>query len=80
MIQVFVYDEKRIRPVKRGKQGERLVRPSDEKFMDSSNFMIGKFNPLCGKFAVTKSGTRAGGGWWLGAEYFKSIGEKSYSV
>ena len=80
MIQVFVYDKHRIRPVKRGKQGERLVRPSDEKFMDSSNFMIGKFNPLCEVFEKSESGTKAGGGYWLGIEYFKSIGEKPYSV
>ena len=56
------------------------MRPSDEKFMDSSNFMIGKFNPLCEYWAKSKSGTRAGGGFWLGGEYFKSIGKKPYSV
>ena len=56
------------------------MRPSDEKFMDSSNFMIGQFNPLCKAWAESKSGTKAGGGGWLGKEYFKSIGEKPYSV
>ena len=80
MIQVFVYDKNLIRPVKRGKQGERLVRPSDEKFMDNSNFMIGEFNPLCEALTKTLKGTYVGGGRWLGSEYFKSIGEKPYSV
>ena len=77
MIQVFVYDESRIRPVKRGKQGERLVRPSDEKFMDSSNFMIGEFRPLV---EVDWLKVQQDGGKWLGDEYSKSIDEKPYSV
>ena len=56
------------------------MRPSDEKFMDSSNFMIGQFNPLCVAYKKSKSGSFAGGGGWLGIEYFKSIGKKPYSV
>ena len=48
--------------------------------MDNTNFLIGEFRPLCKVYEKTESGTRAGGGDWLGMEFFKSIGRKPYPV
>ena len=47
----------RQRPVKRGRQGERLVRPSDERFGNNENFLVGEFRP------VAKVGTGSDCGW-----------------
>ena len=80
MKQVNIYDSKKQRPVKRGKQGERSVRPSDEKFMDNSNFLVGEFNPLCDPNNKSESGSYLGGGRWLGSEFYKSIGKKCFPV
>ena len=75
MKQVNIYEPKKQRPVKRGKQGERSVRPSDEKFMDNSNFLMGKFRPITEDYY-----SNVGGGCWLGDEFYESIGEKSFPV
>jgi hypothetical protein len=63
--------------VKRGKQGERApLRPSDEKFMDNSNFLMSdKYRTLYKDGLETENG-----GYWLGNEFHKSIGEKPFSV
>ena len=45
-IQFHAYDSKRQRHVKRGEQGERIVRPSDERFMNNENFLVGVFRPV----------------------------------
>jgi len=47
-------------PVRRGEANERMVRPSDEKFLDNTNFKIGKFRP------IASEGVQRGG-LWLGA-------------
>ena len=41
MVQTHVFDPKRERAVKRGNQGQRSVRPSDERFADNKNFLVG---------------------------------------
>jgi len=41
------------------------VRPSDEKFMDISNFLMGEFRPV----KKARDG-RLGGGFWLGREFY----------
>ena len=74
MKQFNMFDVDKQRPVKRGKQHERgPLRPSDEKFMDNTNFLIGEFRPLT-------ENTLEGSGYWLGNEFYKSIGEKSFPV
>ena len=50
------------------------MRPSDEKFMDNTNFLIGEFNPLYGHGQESAKDTSAGCGVWLGDEFHKSIG------
>ena len=45
-LQLDVIDKSRQRPVKRGRQGERLVRPSDERFGNNENFLVGEFKPI----------------------------------
>ena len=52
MKQVNIFDVYLQRPVKRGKQGERSVRPSDEKFMDNTNFLMGEFKATCEVLSV----------------------------
>jgi len=42
--------------------------------MDNKNFIIGEFRP------VYSGGDDIAGGIWLGNEFFKSIGEKYFSV
>ena len=56
------------RPVKRGEQGERNVRPSNERAMSCSGLLVGKARHL------TKDWKKDGiGGDWLGLESWKSI-------
>ena len=45
-LQLDIIDKSRQRPVKRGRQGERLVRPSDERFGNNENFLVGEFRPV----------------------------------
>ena len=52
------------------------MRPSDEKFMDNTNFKIGKFRPI----KSFEWGDGEGGGYWLGNEFLKSINYKPFSV
>ena len=67
MLQINTIDKDRQRPVKRGKQGERLVRPSDERFGNNENFLVGEFRPV--------RGWREGSGcYWLGLKFHGSIG------
>ena len=72
MKQINLFDPKKQRPVKRGNQGERSVRPSDEKFMDNSNFLMGEFRPVCDPSAKSASGSYHGCGEWLGDEFYES--------
>ena len=51
------------------------MRPSDEKFMDNTNFKIGKL-----KHIQQSKDYFGGGGTWLGSEFFKSIGNKPFPV
>ena len=46
MVRVLFRDHKIMNPVRRGDANERMVRPSDEKFLDNTNFKIGKFKPV----------------------------------
>ena len=46
MVRVLFRDHKIMNPVRRGDANERMVRPSDEKFLDNTNFKIGKFKPI----------------------------------
>ena len=59
-------------PVRRGDANERMVRPSDEKFLDNTNFKIGKFKPIS-----TEYGDYDQGGKWLGVRYMKKIGNEN---
>ena len=74
MKQVSIYEFDKQRPVKRGKQGERNVRPNNQKFMSYTYFSLSQkrkeitFDPII-------DGT---GGSWLGFAYLESInGDKS---
>ena len=75
MVQTHVFDTKRRRGVKRGHQGQRTVRPSDERFADNKNFLVGKaFRPIMestGDWAKTSCK-------WLGATFHKTIDEKPF--
>ena len=65
MVQTHVFDTKRRRGVKRGHQGQRTVRPSDERFADNKNFLVGKaFRPImeAGNWTETTCG-------WLGETF-----------
>ena len=87
-----MFDHAKQRPVKRSAySGERgQVRPSDEKYRDPSNFILGKrdpsnfvpgkLKPMCGYAGKDESGTLAGSGSWLGKTYHKSIDKKPFSV
>ena len=76
MKQFNLFDTKKQRPVKRGKQHERgPLRPSDEKFMDNQNFLIGEFRPITENMYSNEPG-----GEWLGSEFNKSIDRKPFSV
>ena len=48
--------------------------------MDYENFLVGEKRPVCEYAYMDEDGTYVGGGEWLGEKYFKSIGEKPYSV
>ena len=64
MVRVLFQDHKVMNPVRRGDANERMVRPSDEKFLDNTNFKIGKFKPIS-----TDDGNKDMGGRWLGYRY-----------
>ena len=49
MVRVLFQDHKKMNPVRRGEANERMVRPSDEKFLDNTNFKIGTFKPISTK-------------------------------
>ena len=49
MTQVNRWDKSKVRPVMRGEAGQRMCRPSDEKFTDNSMFDIGKFEAYIAK-------------------------------
>ena len=53
----------------RGEAGQRMARPSDEKFTDNSMFDIGKFQA----FENLKDGESGDGGGWLGVKYLLTI-------
>ena len=62
MKQVSIYEFDKQRPVKRGKQGERNVRPTDQKFMNYVNFNLSQKRK-----EITKDWRKDGiGGYWLG--------------
>ena len=75
-MQISIVDEYKKRPIKRGKPNERGARPNSRKFIDSSFLPNinekGEFQPLNteGSFCVG----------WLGEEFYKSIGEKPYTI
>ena len=73
MLQINTIDKDRQRPVKRGKQGERLVRPSDERFGNNENFLVGEFRPVRG----VKEGD---GCYWLGWQFRISTDYKPFTV
>ena len=74
MVQTHVFDTKRRRGVKRGRQGQRTVRPSDERFADNKNFLVGKaFRPIMEAGAWDET-TCA----WLGATFHKTIDKKPF--
>ena len=67
MTQVNRWDKNKVRPVMRGEAGQRMCRPSDDKFTDNSMFDIGKFRA----YSTDKGGDEwdGDGGSWLGSEY-----------
>ena len=71
MVRVLFSDHKVMNPVRRGEANERMVRPSDEKFLDNTNFKIGKFRPLSTNYYNDNMG-----GGWLGKKYMKKIGNE----
>ena len=75
-LQLDVIDKSRQRPVKRGRQGERLVRPSDERFGNNENFLVGEFRPVK---KVGDGGSSISCGW-LGRKYHNQIGEGLFTV
>ena len=75
MVQTHVFDTKRRRGVKRGRQGQRTVRPSDERFADNKNFLVGKaFRPIMEATDNWDETTCA----WLGTTFHKTIDEKPF--
>ena len=72
-LQLDVIDKSRQRPVKRGRQGERLVRPSDERFGNNENFLVGEFRPVRG---FDYDNTCA----WLGDQFYELIGKVAFTV
>jgi len=66
MVNTHKLEENKSRAVKRGKQGERTVRPNNERFLNTKNFEL-QFR------AVLKVVGRGydGGGMWLGNEFIK---------
>ena len=60
------------------------MRPSDEKFMDNTNFQKPRkyeFRPIVGNIDLDEHGlSNSCGGSWLGKEFFSRIGEKPFSV
>ena len=73
MKQVNIFHVDQQRPVKRGDKNERSIRPSDEKFMDNTNFLIGEFK------AITEIGYEGSGGW-LGAGFHMTVDWKPFPV
>ena len=50
-----------------------MVRPTDEKFMNNTNFLMGEFKPI-----ATELGEF--GGRWLGHQYYKKFGKESITI
>ena len=76
MMQTHVFDTKRRRNVKRGQQGQRTVRPSDERFADNKNFLVGKaFRPIIG---YGEGGKYDGSCQWLGKQFHAPLGYKPF--
>ena len=63
MKQFGTADLRKQRPVKRGGPGERGPRPSDERFLGNTNFLLGKLKPTTEKVGDSQ------GGYWLGSQY-----------
>ena len=61
-------EENKTRAIKRGLQGERTVRPNNERFLNTQNFEL-QFRAL--STDNTKDG--GGGGMWLGNSYVDII-------
>ena len=72
-LQLDVIDKSRQRPVKRGRQGERLVRPSDERFGNNENFLVGEFTPV-------QNYAEGLGCGWLSGKFYWGIGRKPFTV
>ena len=62
MLNTNTLDTSLTRPIKRGKQGERTVRPNSEKFANTQNFEPKHFSTDLGELG-------GGGGMWLGNSY-----------
>ena len=64
MVNTNTLDTSLTRPIKRGKQGERTVRPKPEKFLKDANFAL-KFEAVTGdiNYGDAKDGV---GGQWMG--------------
>jgi len=73
MKQVNIFHVDQQRPVKRGDKNERSIRPSDEKFMDNTNFLVGKFK-------ATTEDSSEGSGFWLGIQFHDTIDRKLFPV
>ena len=77
MVQTHVFDPKRRRAVKRGNQGQRSVRPSDERFADNKNFLVGQqFRPITELKYDGEDITCH----WLGDEFHETIKRKLFSA
>ena len=48
--------------------------------MDNTNFLVGELRPTCVWNDKDEYGIDLGCGRWLGESYYKSIGEKNFSV
>jgi len=72
-LQLDVIDKSRQRPVKRGRQGERLVRPSDERFGNNENFLVGEFRP-------TRKDLERLSCNWLGFEFMATVDWNPFTV
>ena len=66
------------RPVRRGKKGERLNRPSPDKFLDNGNFLLGKFKAKYGAGEMVDHG--GVGGSWLGECYMRLRDFKAFGI
>jgi len=73
MVNTHKLEENKSRAVKRGKQGERTVRPNNERFTNTQNFEL-QFRA----FSTDLSKRGGSGGKWLGNSYVDTgLGLKS---